>query len=70
MLRCCLHYAYSDLSTSQYHAIADATMDSLLDQLEVLVDAQDDSQYEVEYSVRVLDMLACRLTLSCDRVAY
>ena len=44
-------YNNSDIPTEDYHAIADATMDSLLDSLEALVDAADDPSYEVEYSV-------------------
>lgn len=44
--------ASSDLSTERYHALSDATMDSLLESLEELVDGLGSDSYEVEYHVR------------------
>ena len=54
--RLLLSYLYvlqSDLSMEQYHALSDATMDTMLDSLESLLDDFADPEYEVEYHVRV-----------------
>jgi len=45
----------SSLPMERYHALADGTMDSMLESLEVLLDNLGYSQYEVEYSVRGVD---------------
>jgi hypothetical protein len=42
----------STLPVDRYHALADSTMDTLLESLEVLLDDMGDSNYEVEYHVR------------------
>ena len=39
---------------SQYHELADKTMDHLLESLEELVDEAETPGYEVEYHVRTL----------------
>lgn len=49
-------YKISELSVGDYHSLADDTMDTLLDQLEVLVDSLDNPKYEVEYSSGVLTL--------------
>lgn len=41
----------SDLTIAQYHELSDYTMDTLLEQLEEIVDADLSKDYEVEYSV-------------------
>lgn len=41
----------SDLPMEKYHALSEATMDSLLESLETLLDELADSNYEVEYHV-------------------
>ncbi|EJD55515.1 Frataxin, partial [Auricularia subglabra TFB-10046 SS5] len=46
----------SELAVADYHSLADDTMDTLLDQLEVLVDSLDNPRYEVEYSSGVLTL--------------
>lgn len=43
----------SDLSLDKYHAYSDATMETLLDSLENLLDNLANPEYEVEYSVRI-----------------
>lgn len=43
---------YSKLPMERYHALSEATMESLLESLESLVDDVADSSYEVEYHVR------------------
>ena len=45
----------SSLPMERYHALADGTMDSMLESLEVLLDNMSNPQYEVEYSVRCID---------------
>lgn len=40
----------------QYDNVSDATMDSLLESLEVVIDAIDKDEYEVEYSSGVLTL--------------
>lgn len=42
----------SDLTVERYHALSDATMDTLWESLEELLDVEGNSNYEVEYSVR------------------
>jgi frataxin len=42
----------STLPVERYHALADSTMDTLLESLEILLDDIGDSNYEVEYHVR------------------
>lgn len=42
----------SNLSTERYHALSEATMDSLLESLEGLLDELGSDGYEVEYHVR------------------
>ena len=42
----------SDLPVERYHALSDATMDTLWESLEELLDAEGNPNYEVEYSVR------------------
>ena len=64
--------AHSELSVGDYHSLADDTMDTLLDQLEVLVDSLDNPKYEVEYSVSAecCTVVAGALTPDHGRVAY
>ena len=38
----------------RYHKLSDATMDTMLESLEALLDEVDDESYEVDYSVSVL----------------
>jgi hypothetical protein len=47
-----LTYRNSDLLAERYHALSDATMDTLWESLEELLDAEGNPNYEVEYSVR------------------
>ncbi|KZP04546.1 Frataxin [Athelia psychrophila] len=47
----------SELSTEEYHKYSDATMDSLLDSLEQLVDDLGNPAYEVEYHSGVLTLI-------------
>ena len=47
-----IHLVFSNLSTERYHALSDATMDSLLESLEGLLDELGSENYEVEYHVR------------------
>jgi frataxin len=42
----------------QYHNLSDATMDKMLDSLEVLVDRLGRDGYDVEYSVRIITSLS------------
>lgn len=42
----------SNLPVERYHLLSDATMDTLWESLEELLDAEGDQSYEVEYSVR------------------
>lgn len=42
----------SNLPVERYHALSDATMDTLWESLEELLDAEGNPNYEVEYSVR------------------
>lgn len=42
----------SNLTVDRYNALSDATMDSLLESLEVLLDDVSNPEYEVEYHVR------------------
>ena len=51
-LRELLIYGNSDLPAERYHALSDATMDTLWESLEELLDAEGNPNYEVEYSVR------------------
>lgn len=44
-------YYRSTLSSAEYHAFSDETMETLLSALEVLVDSGPDPNFEVEYSV-------------------
>ncbi|KAG8832847.1 Mitochondrial chaperone Frataxin [Serendipita sp. 400] len=46
----------STISTGEYHAFADETMEALLTSLENLVDGAADAAYEVEYSSGVLTL--------------
>ncbi|THH16773.1 hypothetical protein EW146_g3934 [Bondarzewia mesenterica] len=46
----------SDLSVDRYHALSDATMDTMLDSLESLLDDFSDPSYEVEYNSGVLTL--------------
>lgn len=46
----------SDISMEKYHQLSDATIDTLLESLESLVDSLEDSNYEVEYSSGVLTL--------------
>lgn len=43
--------ATSDLSVEKYHALSDQTMDTLLEELETLLDSLGNPEYEVEYHV-------------------
>lgn len=52
ILRELLTHLNSDLSAERYHALSDATMDTLWESLEQLLDAEANPNYEVEYSVR------------------
>ncbi|KAI0768495.1 Frataxin [Trametes elegans] len=47
---------HSDLSAHLYHQYADATMDTMLESLEALLDEVADPEYEVEYSSGVLTL--------------
>ncbi|KAI8995319.1 hypothetical protein BD414DRAFT_479199 [Trametes punicea] len=47
---------HSDLPMHLYHQYADATMDTMLESLENLLDEVGDSNYEVEYSSGVLTL--------------
>ncbi|KAI0374381.1 Frataxin [Pilatotrama ljubarskyi] len=47
---------HSDLPTHLYHQYADATMDTMLESLENLLDEVGDPEYEVEYSSGVLTL--------------
>jgi len=47
-----LIHGISDLAVERYHALSDATMDTLWESLEELLDAEGNPTYEVEYSVR------------------
>jgi hypothetical protein len=47
-----LSHGDSELSVERYHALSDATMDSLWESLEELLDAEGNPNYEVEYNVR------------------
>ena len=44
---------YSSLSSAEYHALSDDTMETLLTSLEGVVDGVDYTDWEVEYSVRI-----------------
>ncbi|THH05101.1 hypothetical protein EW145_g5039 [Phellinidium pouzarii] len=46
----------SDISMERYHQLSDATMDTLLESLENLIDSLGNSDYEVEYSSGVLTL--------------
>ncbi|KAI5898661.1 Frataxin [Schizophyllum commune H4-8] len=48
---------YSELPIERYHAISDATMDTMLDNLENLLDDLGKSEFEVEYSSGVLTLI-------------
>jgi hypothetical protein len=43
--------AFSHLSLHKYHVLSDATMDALLEELEILLDRVGNPKYEVEYHV-------------------
>ncbi|KAF8898356.1 hypothetical protein BD779DRAFT_1483518 [Infundibulicybe gibba] len=47
----------SDISMEKYHALSDATMDSLLESLEELLDSLANATYEVEYHSGVLTLV-------------
>ncbi|KIM84568.1 hypothetical protein PILCRDRAFT_818146 [Piloderma croceum F 1598] len=47
----------SDLSVEKYHSFSDATMDTLLESLEELLDGLGNPSYEVEYHSGVLTLL-------------
>ena len=47
-----LTYWNSELPVERYHALSDATMDTLCESLEELLDAEGNPNYEAEYSVR------------------
>ncbi|KAI0085635.1 hypothetical protein BDY19DRAFT_908857 [Irpex rosettiformis] len=49
-------WAHSDLPINQYHQYSDATMETLLDSLENLLDEEGNPEYEVEYSSGVLTL--------------
>ncbi|KAF9778172.1 Frataxin [Thelephora terrestris] len=42
---------HSELSVERYHALSDATMDTLWESLEGLLDAEGNPNYEVEYNL-------------------
>ncbi|TDL28566.1 Frataxin [Rickenella mellea] len=46
----------SDIPMERYHALSDATMDTLLESLETVLDMLGSSRYEVEYSSGVLTL--------------
>ena len=52
VLRELLTHWNSELPVERYHALSDATMDTLWESLEELLDAEGNPSYEVEYSVR------------------
>ena len=43
---------HSELAVERYHALSDATMDTLWESLEELLDVEGNPNYEVECSVR------------------
>jgi hypothetical protein len=45
-------FYHSELSVENYHSFSDATMDTLLESLEELLDGLGNPNYEVEYHVR------------------
>ncbi|KAI5835460.1 Frataxin [Schizophyllum commune Tattone D] len=47
----------SELPIERYHALSDATMDTMLDNLENLLDDLGKSEFEVEYSSGVLTLI-------------
>ncbi|TRM61438.1 hypothetical protein BD626DRAFT_570658 [Schizophyllum amplum] len=47
----------SELPVERYHEISDATMDTMLDNLEELLDGLGRREYEVEYSSGVLTLI-------------
>ncbi|KAL1739456.1 hypothetical protein HDZ31DRAFT_49378 [Schizophyllum fasciatum] len=47
----------SELPIERYHALSDATMDTMLDNLENLLDDIGKREYEVEYSSGVLTLI-------------
>ena len=54
---------HSDLSVEKYHSFSDATMDTLLESLEELLDGLGNPSYEVEYHVRAsIDFSSVPLT--------
>ena len=59
----------SELPIERYHALSDATMDTMLDNLENLLDDLGKSEYEVEYSVRLLAahcyFVSCMISERC-----
>ena len=63
----------SELSLEQYHAYSDATMETLLDSLENLLDTLGNPEYEVEYSVRLTAsflVLAFGCLAHCARMVF
>ena len=63
----------SELSTESYHSFSDATMDTLLESLEELLDELGNPSYEVEYHVRAclsIPQKIGRLILPLRRAVY
>jgi hypothetical protein len=54
---------HSDMSVEKYHSFSDATMETLLESLEELLDGLGNPSYEVEYHVRAsIDFSSVLLT--------
>ncbi|KAF9651389.1 Frataxin [Thelephora ganbajun] len=50
------HVNHSNLPVERYHALSNATMDTLWESLEALLDVEGNPNYEVEYSSGVLTL--------------
>lgn len=55
----------SEISSDRYHQLSDATMDTMLESLEALLDEVSNPSYEVEYSVSIPGFLLCYTLLNC-----
>jgi hypothetical protein len=51
---------HSALSMDRYHALSDYVMDTLMENLELILDVMGNSRYEVEYHVHL-----CALCFAC-----
>jgi hypothetical protein len=57
--------ACSNLSIERYHALSDATMTTLLERLEDLLDTVGNDAYEVDYHVSMLEHTRMLTPQSC-----